>query len=239
MSIQLPLQVQADWRKLIMANYVIEPALLYPLVPRGTTLDVWENECYISLVGFMFDKSKLNGIPIPFHQSFEEVNLRFYVNRTEGDLIKRGVVFIREFVPKAAVTLVANGLFHEHYETVPMKHMWDIQQNQQHIQYRWKKNKWHSIQIITDLKSEPLTPGSKEDFFTEHYWGYTQLNDETTLEYFVDHQPWEIYPTTSFSIEVDFEMCYGSTFGFLTNQKPTSILLAEGSQISLQKNQQL
>jgi len=231
--------VKADWRKLIMANYIIDPALLYPFVPKGTTLDFWENECYISLVGFMFQKSKLNGIPIPFHQSFEEVNLRFYVKRMEGELQKRGVVFIKEFVPKPAVTFIANGIFHEHYETNPMKHEWDLHADHQRIQYSWKKNKWHSIEVMTDVKSQPLTPGSKEDFFTEHYWGYTKLNEETTLEYFVDHHPWEIYPTQSFSINVDFEMCYGPAFGFLGNQRPTSIFLAEGSQIFLQKNQML
>jgi uncharacterized protein len=231
------IQVKANWMRLIMANYIIDPALLFPLVPKGTLLDFWENDCYISLVGFMFDNSKLNGIPIPFHQSFEEVNLRFYVKRKEGDLIKRGVVFFREFVPQAAVTLVANGFFHEHYETIPMKHTWDIKESDQHIQYTWKKNKWHSLDIITDTKPQPLTPGSKEDFFTEHYWGYTSFKDHTTLEYFVDHHPWEVYETKSYAIEVDFEMCYGPAFGFLGNQKPSSVFLAEGSQISLQKNQ--
>jgi len=220
-----------------MANYIIDPKLVLPFVPKGTTLDFWEDECYVSLVGFMFDNSKLNSIPIPFHQSFEEVNLRFYVKRKEGDLIKRGVVFIREFVPKAAVTFVANGFFHEHYETIPTKHIWDLQENEQHIQYSWKKNKWHSLDIIADTNPQPLTPGSKEDFFTEHYWGYTQYKDHTTLEYFVDHHPWEVYETKSYAIEVDFEMCYGQKFGFLGNQKPSSVFLAKGSQISLQKNQ--
>jgi len=239
LSNPLSLKVKADWRKLIMANYIIDPAMLYPLVPKGTTLDFWENEYYISLVGFMFQKSQLNGIPIPFHQSFEEVNLRFYVKRMEGELQKRGVVFIREFVPKPAVTSIANGLFHEHYETIPMKHVLDLQQDHQRIQYSWKKNKWHSLEMTTAIESQPLTPGSQEDFFTEHYWGYTQLNDETTLEYFVDHHPWEIYPTRSFSINVDFEMCYGPTFGFLGNKKPTSILLAEGSAIALEKSKEL
>ncbi len=234
-----PIKVNANWRKLIMANYVIDPALLEPLVPKGTFLDFWENECYISLVGFMFDESKLNNIPIPFHQSFEEVNLRFYVQRKEGDEMKRGVVFIREFVPKSAVTLVANGFFHEHYETIPMKHQWEPQHDYQRIQYEWKKNKWHSLEIITDTQSHPLTSGSKEDFFTEHYWGYTQYKYHTTLEYFVDHHPWEVYATKSYSVEVDFEMNYGPMFGFLGHQKPSSVFLAEGSEISLQKNQQL
>ncbi len=231
----LPLKVQADWRKLIMANYVIDPDRLLALVPKKTQLDFWDNQCYISLVGFMFDKSKLNNIPIPFHQSFEEVNLRFYVLRKEEERFKRGVVFIREFVPKVAVTTVANRFFHEHYETVRMKHQWNIREQEQFIQYSWKKNKWHSLEIRTDLKKHALLQGSKEEFFTEHYWGYTQKNGET-VEYFVAHDPWEVFDTLSFAIDVDFEMCYGKVFAFLNQQTPTSVFLAEGSKISLQKN---
>lgn len=220
-----------------MANYVIDPKLLLPLVPQGTQLDFWDNQCYISLVGFMFDHSRLNGIPIPFHQSFEEVNLRFYVLRKEVEKFKRGVVFIREFVPKPAVTSIANGIFHEHYETIRMQHEWKMDEKEQAIQYSWKKDKWHSLEINTDLVKHALTPGSMEEYFTEHYWGYTQ-QDGHTLEYFVDHLPWEVYSTRSFVITVDFEMCYGKSFAFLNEVPPASVFLAEGSGISLQKHQE-
>lgn len=86
----------AEWKWLAMANYVVDPSLLEPLVPRGTELDSHDGLVYVSLIGFLFNRSRIFGIPIPLHQSFEEVNLRFYVRR--GD--KRGVVFIRELVPR-------------------------------------------------------------------------------------------------------------------------------------------
>jgi len=98
-----------------MANYFIDPELLLPLVPRGTQLDFWDNQCYISLVGFMFDHSELNGIAIPFHQSFEEVNLRFYVKYFDGIEWKRGTVFISEIVPKWGIASIANNLYKEHH----------------------------------------------------------------------------------------------------------------------------
>jgi uncharacterized protein YqjF (DUF2071 family) len=219
-----------------MANYAIHPALILPFVPKGTTLDFWEDECYVSLIGFMFDHSKLNGISIPFHQSFEEVNLRFYVKREERGTLKRGVVFIREYVPKAAVTAVANTIFHEHYETVPMRHQWTQRPDEQHIQYAWKKNIWHSIEIFSSINKQPLVPGSPEEFFTEHYWGYTPYHGHT-LEYAVDHPPWDMYATKSFAVKVDFEMNYGKPFEFLNQQPPASVFLAEGSTISLKKTQ--
>src|SRR5688572_15003401 len=108
----------AEWRKLILANYVVEPSLLKPLLPPGTTLDLRDNKCYVSLVGFMFINTKVKGVHIPFHINFEEVNLRFYVQRKESDTLKRGVTFIKEIVSKPFLSFFANSLYHEKYITL-------------------------------------------------------------------------------------------------------------------------
>ena len=132
--------LKAEWRKLVLANYVIDKKILSKYVPVGTELDVWNGNCYVSLVGFMFVNTKLLGIKIPFHINFEEVNLRFYVKRFEDGTWKRGVVFIKEIVPKRALTFVANTVYNENYETLPMEHLWSIENNQRIVQYKWKKN---------------------------------------------------------------------------------------------------
>ena len=93
----------AEWKNLLMLNYAVDPALLQPFVPAGTELDQHDGITYASLIGFEFNKTRLFGRAVPFHQSFEEVNLRFYVRRGT----RRGVVFIRELVPKVAVTAIA------------------------------------------------------------------------------------------------------------------------------------
>ncbi len=62
----------AQWRWLAMANYVIDPAVLQPFVPRGTELDTWQGRHYVSLVGFLFLDTRVLGVPIPFHRNFEE-----------------------------------------------------------------------------------------------------------------------------------------------------------------------
>src|SRR5579863_7187459 len=114
----------AEWRKLIMAQYPVDPAILAPSLPRGLELDLFRGQCFVSLVGFLFDRVRVRGVAIPFHTRFEEVNLRFYVTRTEKDgTRKRGVVFVREFVPRAAITLVARRMYEEPYATLPMQHL--------------------------------------------------------------------------------------------------------------------
>ena len=219
-----------------MANYSIEPVRLLPYLPYGTELDYFSGRCYVSLVGFMFLDSRLGGIPLAFHQSFEEVNLRFYVLT---DQQKRGVVFIKELVPKPAVTLVANGFYKEHYETCPMDHHWIHSSHEQQIEYRWKKGTWHSLQIKSDIIPKGLVEGSVEAFFTEHYIGCTKINDQLTLEYSVEHIPWQVYDTREYSIEVDFEIVYGKGFAFLNHEQPDSVFLAEGSGITLEKGRRI
>ena len=91
----------ACWRHLVMLNFTADPALLEPYVPPGTQLDFHDGRTFLSIVGFRFLNTRILGIPIPFHTNFDEVNLRFYVRRETPAGPRRGVVFIREIVPRA------------------------------------------------------------------------------------------------------------------------------------------
>jgi hypothetical protein len=112
----------AEWRSLVMINYEIDPSLLAPLVPTGTELDLWQGKAIVSMVGFLFLGTRLLGISVPFHRNFEEVNLRFYVRRRIGEEWRRGVTFIRELVPRAAIAWMARLIYNEPYVNVPMRH---------------------------------------------------------------------------------------------------------------------
>ncbi|HEX7980960.1 MAG TPA: DUF2071 domain-containing protein, partial [Gemmatimonadaceae bacterium] len=104
----------AEWRWLVMLNYEVPPEVLAPYVPRGTSLDLWQGHALVSVVGFRFIETRVIGVPIPFHRHFDEVNLRFYVRRElPGGEARRGVVFIRELVPKPMIAWVARALYNE------------------------------------------------------------------------------------------------------------------------------
>ncbi len=165
-----------------MVNYKIDPCILKPFLPYKTEIDLWNSCCYISVVGFMFLNTRVLGLRVPFHTNFEEVNLRFYVRYKENSIWKRGVVFIKEYVPKTALTLIANTIYGEHYETVSMNHKWEISENTLSVLYSWKKDNFKNlIKVITQPNPEIIQIGSEEEFITEHYWGYTKLNKQTTL----------------------------------------------------------
>jgi uncharacterized protein YqjF (DUF2071 family) len=227
--------LKAEWRKLAMANFVVAPEVLAKYVPFGTELDLWEGKCYVSLVGFMFLNTKLLGVKIPFHSNFEEVNLRFYVKRFDGKNYKRGVVFIKEIVPKPALTFVANTVYNENYETLTMQHIWEETSEKRIVTYQWKKNNhWNSFSVTTKRDAVPIPLGSETEFITEHYWGYAYKNKHSSNEYEVTHPKWEHYNVLEYNINVDFEAVYGKEFQFLNTIKPDSVLLAEGSQITVE-----
>lgn len=225
--------LQAEWRKLAMANYAVDPLLLQQYLPAKTEIDLWNGTCYVSLVGFMFQQTRLKGVRIPFHTDFEEVNLRFYVRFNDNGEWKRGVVFIKEIVPKPALTFVANAVYHEKYETMSMQHEWITSTDSLTVEYRWKKGAWNSFRVVTQKIPEPIKPHSEEEFITEHYWGYTKVNDHTTSEYGVEHPRWDVYPTKAYAIDVDFGRVYGNGFDYLKNETPRSVFLAEGSAIQV------
>jgi hypothetical protein len=226
--------LSARWENLIMANYAIHPDLLAQYLPKGVELDLFNNKAYVSLVGFMFKKTSLFNIPIPFLGTFEEINLRFYVKRIEGDTIKRGVVFINETVPYTLVAWLANKLYKEHYIAIPTKNNIQISTQNKKVQYSWKKsNQWNSMEVTVSNESEAMAPESVEEFIFEHYYGYTKINGQQTQEYRVNHPRWKINKVLDYSIHCDFKEMYGDAFSVLSETAPDSVIMAEGSPVSV------
>jgi hypothetical protein len=230
----------AEWRKLVMANYAVDPALLRPYLPAYTELDAWNGTHYVSLVGFMFLNTKVLGIGFPGHGSFEEFNLRFYVRYKDGDAWKRGVVFVKEIVPKPLITLVANSLYKEHYQTLPMRHRWETPgDGTLRVEYTWRvAEQWDYIRVTADATGLPLA-GSEEEYITEHFWGYTRLGDQVTSEYEVAHPRWDIHPVRTYDIRCSAASLYGPAFAEPLAAPPVSVFLAEGSPVLVKTGKQI
>jgi uncharacterized protein YqjF (DUF2071 family) len=228
--------LQAEWRKLILANYEIDKNILLPHLPFKTEVETRGNTCFVSLVAFMFLHTKVKGISFPFHSNFEEVNLRFYVRYKEQNNWKRGVVFIKEIVPKSIITFVANTFYKENYIIRPMKHSWEATKEYQLVEYNWKNNKrWNSIYIKSKNQLQDIKKGSIEEYITDQSWGYTKISDNKTSEYEVEHPPWQFYETVESKVDVNFAELYGNSFTLLDETTPKAIFLAEGSAITVRE----
>ena len=219
-----------------MANYEVPPSLLEPRLPRGTELDLEDGRCYVSLVGFMFLDTRVRDFLVPFHINFEEVNLRFYVTHRAGEEVRRGVVFVKEIVPKTAIATVARVLYEEPYEA---HKMWNRREGDR-IEYGWEEGgRAHTIGVTRGQKIGIPEVGSHAEFIIEHYWGYTRRRGGRTDEYKVEHPKWDLYERSDVKIDVDLGVVYGLDFEFLNDLDPYSVLLAAGSEIAVYKGKPL
>jgi uncharacterized protein len=227
--------LSAEWRNLAMLNYEVEPGLLEGYVPRGTELDRFGGKTYVSVVGFQFLRTRIFGfLPIPFHTNFDEVNLRFYVRRREGTMLKRGVVFIREIVPRSAIAMVARIAYGEKYVRRPMRH--EVRRDGPKIQakYEWRSSgAWNGINAMTTGAASLPAEGSLEQFITEHYWGYSAQREGGSVEYEVRHEPWRVWNCASAGFEGDAGELYGVELARIVSGKPDSTFLAEGSAVEV------
>ncbi len=243
MSAQTVPFLTAKWHHLVMLNYEIDPQVLLPLVPAGTELDQWNGKTYISLVGFLFLETRVLGLPIPFHQNFEEVNLRFYVRCKREDGWQRAVVFVKEIVPRFAIAWVARTVYGENYVSMPMKHkiVFDDQEKKavQSATYFWShRGVENRMSVLLEGDPDYAEKGSIEEFITEHYWGYARRKDGGTTEYQVEHPSWRVVKAKQAELDCDVANVYGKEFvPFLQN--PVSAFLADGSEIAVHKGRRL
>jgi uncharacterized protein len=234
----------AEWRNLAMINYEMDPELLLPYVPRGTELDQWQGRTYASMVGFMFLNTRLMGWKVPFHVDFEEVNLRFYVRRKDAGEWKRGVVFIKEIVPRFAIAALARISYGEKYAAMPMRHFTDLPgQNaaqDARVEYGWfYGGRWNCLGVSPVGDPVPFQPGSEEEYITEHYWGYSSTRAGGCVEYQVEHPSWKVWQVSNSYFECDIERLYGARFVEPLSAAPVSAFLAVGSPVSVYRGVRL
>lgn len=226
--------LKAKWLNLLMLNYEVDPVILQPYLPAYTELDLWRGRALVSMVGFLFNDTRVLGVKWPLHTNFEEVNLRFYVKHFDGKEWKRGAVFVSEIVPKRMIALIANSLYREHYSTMPMRHSVIPSVENTRYLYEWKlKDEWNKLGGTVSNSFAPMQPGSPEEFIFEHYWGYNIWNERVTMEYQVEHVSWEVAQVTEPVFAADIARLYGAAFVPYLSVKPYSSFFAKGSEIGV------
>jgi uncharacterized protein len=227
----------AEWRHLLMVNYVVDPAALPPLVPAGTELDLWQGRAYVSVVGFRFLRTRVLGIPVPFHRNFDEVNLRFYVRRSVSGEWRKGVAFVKEIVPRRAIAFVARTLYNENYVRMPMRSSVAIPGP---VKYEWHHaGAWEGVSATVVGEASVPGPESEETFITEHYWGYAGQPDGSTVEYGVEHPPWRVWRCDAPALACQAALLYGERFAKYLAGPPASAFLADGSPVIVRRGVRL
>jgi uncharacterized protein YqjF (DUF2071 family) len=225
----------ANWRYLSMLNYVVDPRLISPLVPTGTEIDYENGQTFVSIVGLLFLDTRLLGLLIPLHRNFEEVNLRFYVRKKSADTWRRGVVFVRELIPRRAIALVARAFYGEPYVTLPMRHAIVDDGARISAEYSWRRGQtWESLKVSGTGEAQSIPAGSHAEFITEHHWGYTSVQAGCS-EYRVEHPRWKMWNANRFEFCADVATLYGEEFAETLASPPRSAFIVDGSSITVQR----
>lgn len=234
-----PAFLTAEWRDLVMLNYPIERALLAPLLPPGLELDEFAGVCYVSVVGFLFRETRVFGIAFPFHRHFEEVNLRFYVRHQTPEGWRRGVIFVKEIVPRRVIAMLARVFYGEPYLALPMSHTVTHDGDGIRCRYVWKRNgREEFVAAKANGAPKPIASGSLEEFITEHYWGYNVHHGRST-QYQVEHPSWRVWHATETEFVADVASLYGMKFVSTLASKPASAFIAEGSAVVVRRGSRL
>ncbi len=220
----------ARWCNLILANYAVPEALLVPHLPPGVDLDRRDGHCWASLVGFQFLDTRVLGVGWPGFRNFPEWNLRFYV-RHEG---RRGVVFVREYVPQRLVAWVARAIYNEPYRAARLSMAVTETADALTADYgvAWG-GRTHRLTAVGSKPAVRPGPGSVEHFFKEHSWGYGTTRRGRLIRYEVNHPEWDVYPVREFRADVDWGTLYGPEWAAMTGREPGSVVLAAGSGVSV------
>lgn len=220
----------AEWRHLLFLSYPVDPALLRPFLPASTEIDAWDGRAWLSVVAYQFRAVRMWNVPVPGHQDFEGLNLRFYVKREVGGQVRHGVTFLSEIAPRPALAMMTRLMFHEPYTARAMRSVVDYGPPLR-VAYSWRADtSWQHCTAVAAGPAETPRPSTLESFLVERHFSYTQQPNGTTLEYRVDHSPWRVFATASRHCVADYTALYGPEIGSLLTQ-PASELIAEGSPV--------
>jgi uncharacterized protein len=221
----------AEWRNVVSATYEVEEERVASYVPPGVELDRLHGTARLSLVAFEFDHTRVHGVPVPGCVRFPEINLRFYV-RYRGE---RGVVFIRELVPRRLVAFVARARYNEPYQRMPMRcgSSPGGKDRQLHVWHRFGPGMGCSLEAWTSGDETVPGEGSDDDWLTHHTLGVGTARDGSMLEFRVEHPAWAVQSVERLDLSVDFERVYGPDWAFLDDRQPGHTTYAAGSKVAV------
>lgn len=219
----------ARWEHLAIVSYTVDDALLAPSLPAGLELDRLDGRACVSLVAFMFRDTRVKVVRWPRHITFPEINLRFYVRAGE----RRGVMFVREIVPRRAISLVARVFYNEPY--VSRSIAANIHEDAEHTEAVYTLHDGGAHRIGVRARSESVLPpeDSVEQWFKEHRWGFGVDRRGRVLTYEVRHPAWRVHPDPKLTLDFDWSRVYGRRWGNLADAEPISVVLAEGSGVEV------
>ena len=223
----------ANWRYLAVASFVVDPKLLSPFVVPGTEIDDENGETFISIVGFLFFETRLPGEPPLAHPNFVQLHLCYYARQKSGEIWRRGIVIVRQFVVARAVPVLARVFPGQRYLAVPLQHHIEEGAEQIKVEYFWRHNrKQISLSMLGAGMPQAMAAGSHAEFITERNWLFTHVGDGSR-EFQIAHPRWKIWMPATYSLKGDLSLLQADVFAETVAGAPRSAFIVDGSPVQV------
>lgn len=220
----------ARWSNPLLLTYRAPTPLLRRLTHPHLELDEWEGHTHVSLVAFEFQDTRIRGRRVPGFINFSQLNLRTYVR--QGD--RRGVTYIKEYVPSRVIAVIARLRFNEPYHRLDIASQTEGAGEELKIEHHWHHGGTDQYVQATATQASLMPPDDGSVYhFTEHRWGFGSSRGGALIPYRVEHPVWAVRTLRSIDYRVDFESLYGPDWAFLSNQEPVRTTLAVGSAVQM------
>ncbi|UUV22699.1 YqjF family protein [Paenimyroides aestuarii] len=183
-----------EWNRALFFHWKIDADVLLELIPDGLTLDLFNDEAYVSLVAFSMEKIRPRFLPAfaPI-SNFEEINLRTYVVKDDIP----GVYFLSIEASKIISVAVSKLL-----SVLPYEHADMYRNNKDFYQSAFNKKQF-SFEAKYQIKNEITNKTDLDCFLTERYCLYVDAN-ESLYRYDIHHIPWPLYHIDLYQLETNY-----------------------------------
>jgi hypothetical protein len=180
------------WDDVLFAHWPVDPDVVAPTLPEGLTVDTYDGDAYLGIVGFRMDSIRPRGAPVG--RSFPELNLRTYVQSADGP----GVYFYNLDADDRIGVTLARALFELPYYRAEMR----VDDREAGVRFRSRRTHRDAASARFDATyrptgaAEPVAPGSLDAFLTERYRFYTESDSGRLYRGDIEHPPWEVSDAT-------------------------------------------
>lgn len=188
------LPIAMGWRRLLFANWPVDPDVVDARLPDALTVDTHEGRAWLSVVPFRIVDVRPRGLPARFGLDLPELNLRTYV-RCDGE---PGIYFFSLDAGGIAGVLGARVTHHLPYYNARIR----MGNNDDAVRFRSVRRHPGARPARFDATYEPVgepftpEPGTLAAFLTERYRYYSQDASGQVRYADIDHEPWTLQAAT-------------------------------------------
>lgn len=181
-----PSLLSIRWRDVLFAHWAVDPAAVRQRLPEGLSLDTYDGEAYLGIVGFRMD-IRPRGSPIG--RAFPELNLRTYVTGAAGP----GVYFFSLDAADPASVAVARRLLRLPYYSAEMR----IDETEEGVRFRTHRTHGgvpsYEFDATCRPTGSPAPPehGSIDEFVTERFLLYAEVGGRLFAGP-IEHRSWPL-----------------------------------------------